>query len=40
LARSRRSHFSRKDSTPEMTKTTKGDGKLHNISFNTNLIML
>jgi hypothetical protein len=28
LSRSRRSHFSRKDSTPETTKTTKGDGKL------------
>ena len=38
LARSRRSHFSRKDSTPEMTKTAKGDGKfyytlLHSIVF-------
>lgn len=31
LARSRRSHFSRKDSTPEMTKTAKGDGKLYKI---------
>lgn len=29
LARSRRSHFSRKDSTPEMTKAAKSDGKLH-----------
>lgn len=38
LARSRRSHFSRKDSTPEMTKTAKGDGKKSFLI--TNLIIM